>query len=417
MKKGLWIDSKKGFSADRFAAALIGLGAPKKEMTQIMQDTAEKLGIILDVHVHLEFLSDDIIAHRLHLTPLGDQERLSWDESSAVLENVLSSVELKDTYSDFARRVFSILRNAKHKFSSHSPDATVSLNLIGTAHTPYIHKAPYQPNQDNRRDGDFYIDVKQQYKNGLQALETFDHIYVFSYLNRSLIPEVLVTPPWREKKEEYGIFATRSPNRPSPIGLTRVRLHHVEGTRIYTGPLDLFDGTPILDVKPYIKTIDGMADDGDLGNDGWLEGSDHLELHRLGIPHDHPEVTENLSQPQILVALLTGIAWGMQYLDLDNNSVVCTSPVTIGTENAIEQETRSILEKHRIVYQTAAVSGELITPEGAAILAALYPKFTEQEEMPSGSIHVAYGLGNQILDEEPTSGALTLLLFEQSIPD
>jgi len=57
-------------------------------------------------------------------------------------------------------------------------------------------------------------------------------------------PETTVCPPWKDNDKRYGTFATRSPNRPSPIGLTRVKLHRLEGERIYTGPLDLFDGTP-----------------------------------------------------------------------------------------------------------------------------------------------------------------------------
>ena len=116
------------------------------------------------------------------------------------------------------------------------------------------------------------------------ALETFTHVFVISYLDRSHGYVLRVRPPWREDHAQYGLFATRSPNRPSPIGLTQARVLRVEGNRVITSPLDLFDGTPILDLKPLIRSPDGEPPEpqeaADVGNDGWLAGSDHLELHR-----------------------------------------------------------------------------------------------------------------------------------------
>ncbi len=412
MKNLLRIDTKAGISADRFAAALIGLGVPEQDMVQTIKFAAEGLGM-LDAHTHLEFLPNEVLAHRLHLTPLEEQEALPWKETPAVLEKALSRANVEGAYADFAQRTLSILHAAKAQITSLSPDQTASLPIIGTAHTPYKHEAPYQPQPENLNDGEFYIQVKSQYTAATYGLNTFSHIFVLSYLDRSLDHEITVRPPWKDDDKRYGTFATRSPNRPSPIGLTRVRLHHVEGERIYTGPLDLFDGTPILDIKPFIQTLDGMIDEEDAGNDGWLEGSDHLELHRLGIPHVHPGGSGTLDQPQILIALLTGIAHGLQHLRVVIDSTISTYPVNTGTGNVLESETQVILEQHKIPNQPGTVSGELVTPDGAAILAALSPKFIEAENMPSEDKHIAYGLGGQNFNTAPDFGALPVFLIEQ----
>lgn len=412
MKKTLWIDTKAGISADRFAAALIGLGVPEQIMVQTIKNAAGNLGV-LDAHTHLEFLPKETLAHRLHLTPLEEQEALPWEETPAVLEKALSQAGVEDVFAGFAQRVLSILRTAKTQAAFISPEQTVSLPIIGTAHTPYKHKAPFQPQPENVNDGEFYIQVESQYAAATHGLNTFSHIFILSYLDKSLEPEITVRPPWKDDNKRYGTFATRSPNRPSPIGLTRVRLHHIEGKRIYTGPLDLFDGTPVLDIKPFIQTLDGMAGEKDAGNDGWLEGSDHLELHRLGIPHAHPGGSGTLDRPQILIALLTGIAHGLQYLSVDCGSVVCTSPVNAGAEYALELTAEAIFKQYKIPYQSGTVSGELVTPDGAAVMAALSPKFITTEDMPSEDKRIAYGLGGQSLDTAPDSGALPMLLIEQ----
>lgn len=412
MKKTLWIDTKSGISADRFAAALIGLGVPEQVMTRTIKSAVEDTGM-LDAHTHLEFLPGEVLAHRLHHTPLEEQEPLPWEETPSVLGKALAQANVKDAYADFAQRVLSILLAAKTQAASRSPKQTASLPIIGTARTPYKQKAPYQPQPENVNDGEFYIQVESQYAAATHELNTFSHIFVLSYLDKSLDPETTIRPPWKDDDKRYGTFATRSPNRPSPIGLTRVRLHRVEGKRIYTGPLDLFDGTPILDIKPFIQTLDSMADEEDTGSDGWLEGSDHLELHRLGIPHAHPGGSGTLDQPRILIALLTGIAHGLQHLGVDCGSAVCTSPVNTGAAYDLTLTAQAIFEEYKIPYHSGTVSGKLVTSDGAAILTALSPKLITAEDMPSKDKHIAYGLGGQNLNAAPALGALPMLLIEQ----
>ena len=206
-------------------------------------------------------------------------------------------------------------RDHHHSSPEVPEELQASVTIIGRAHTPYDNRAPYQPTKEyTDKDVDsFYIELHPDYADGLNGLDSFSHLFVVSYLDRSSGYGIFIRPPWTEKGEEYGLFATRAPSRPSPIGLTRTSIQRIEGGRVYTGQLDLFDGTPILDIKPFIRSLDGVAstseiaDDAQLGNDGWLEGSDHLELHRRGIPHDHPGVGDfhedqdnNISHPHDL---------------------------------------------------------------------------------------------------------------------
>ena len=91
-----------------------------------------------------------------------------------------------------------------------------------------------------------------------------------------------VIPPWTD--QEVGLFASRSPYRPNPLGLSVVKLLRQRSNRLFTSDLDIFDGTPLLDLKPYLQELDSKAD----ADYGWLSGSEsreHLLLHIRGIPH------------------------------------------------------------------------------------------------------------------------------------
>ena len=111
MKQILWIETSAGISADRFAAALIGLGVPERGMIHAIKAAGEKLGM-LDTHIHLEFLPDETLARRLHIIPLEKREPLPLDAAPAALETALSLVGVQGAYADFARQVLSGLRAA-----------------------------------------------------------------------------------------------------------------------------------------------------------------------------------------------------------------------------------------------------------------------------------------------------------------
>lgn len=157
----------------------------------------------------------------------------------------------------------------------------IRLKEIGRIRTPYLRKAPYQPAGD---EGIFYLELLPEYTDGLKALDTFRYIYVLFYMDRAKPPKLIVEPPWAEDRR-VGVFASRSPSRPNPIGLSVVKLLRIEGRRIYISSIDALDGTPILDIKPYVKYLDTKED----ANLGWtedVEDKNHLLLHLKGIPHD-----------------------------------------------------------------------------------------------------------------------------------
>jgi tRNA-Thr(GGU) m(6)t(6)A37 methyltransferase TsaA len=162
--------------------------------------------------------------------------------------------------------------------------AEYPLKPIGVIHTPYMDSAPYQPLADD--EGEFRISVDPAYAEGLRDLDRFSYIYVIYVVHRVTRKASMSVSPYWAPGVEVGVFASRSPVRPNRLGLSIVRLERVEGNQVYTSGLDVFDGTPLLDIKPYMKDLDSKSD----ANLGWLEDIDdkeHLMLHIKGIPHDY----------------------------------------------------------------------------------------------------------------------------------
>ncbi len=164
----------------------------------------------------------------------------------------------------------------------------INFKSIGIIETPYMDFAPYQPVEED--NGEFKIILNPEYEEGLHKLNRFKYIYVLYFINKvSKKPELTIKPSWLGSfapESGIGLFASRSPVRPNPIGLSIVRIKKIEENIIYTSGLDVFDGTPVLDIKPYIKDLDTKED----ANHGWLDDvkdKDHLMLHIKGIPHDY----------------------------------------------------------------------------------------------------------------------------------
>ena len=163
---------------------------------------------------------------------------------------------------------------------------TITLTPIGVAKTPYADWAPHQPVEREAPPGAFRVELDPRYAEALGDLESFTHVIVISYLDRSPgFESPRVRPPWAKGKE-VGLFASRSPARPNPVGLSIVKILRVEGSTIFTSPMDLLDDTPVLDIKPYLHTLDSRPE----ANDGWVEtldGHEHLLQHLRGVIHDH----------------------------------------------------------------------------------------------------------------------------------
>ena len=163
----------------------------------------------------------------------------------------------------------------------------IVLRPIGVIHTPYQagRFAPEQPLE--RTEGEARIELLPEYEQALADLAKFSHLYVLYYLHLGAGEwGPVVAPPWAQGKR-VGLFASRSPARPNRLGLSIVRLREVQGATLVTDPLDVYDGTPLLDVKPYFKGLDCRPE----ANNGWvdeLHEPDHLLEHLRGLPHDHP---------------------------------------------------------------------------------------------------------------------------------
>jgi tRNA (adenine37-N6)-methyltransferase len=97
------------------------------------------------------------------------------------------------------------------------------------------------------------IEVFDEFSGGLKDLEGFSHIVVLFHLHRVTNPSLVAHPPWDGKA--HGVFATRSPHRPNPIGLSIVALDRIEGNRLHIFGVDMIDGSPVLDIKPYIPEL------------------------------------------------------------------------------------------------------------------------------------------------------------------
>ncbi|MFO8058538.1 MAG: tRNA (N6-threonylcarbamoyladenosine(37)-N6)-methyltransferase TrmO [bacterium] len=165
----------------------------------------------------------------------------------------------------------------------------VSFQPIGVIHSPYRAGgfAPFQPLE--RDEGRSSIELFAGYEDALDKLETFQYIYVLFYMHSSKGEwKSEVSPPWAKGKK-VGLFASRSPRRPNPVGLSIVQLKKIEGNTLHTSVIDAYDGTPVLDLKPYIRGLDSKDD----ANVGWVEemegGYEHILQHVRGIPHQHEE--------------------------------------------------------------------------------------------------------------------------------
>ena len=130
----------------------------------------------------------------------------------------------------------------------------ITYTPIGVIHSPFhdIHGMPIQPASETSAPGS--IDLLPEYLPGLKDLQGFSHIILIYHLHQSNHYSLLVTPFLDSK--EHGVFATRAPRRPNSIGLSVVRLLKIEGTTLYVDDLDTLDGTPLLDIKPYVPTFD-----------------------------------------------------------------------------------------------------------------------------------------------------------------
>ena len=138
---------------------------------------------------------------------------------------------------------------------------------IGVIHTPFITTAgmPIQPRGAPGVLGT--VDVFEEFQAGLADLDGFSHVILLYHLHRASTTKLRVVPFL--DTIERGIFATRAPVRPNPIGLSVVRLRSVSGGTLEVENVDILDGTPLLDIKPYVPDFDCFEVD----STGWYASS------------------------------------------------------------------------------------------------------------------------------------------------
>jgi len=130
---------------------------------------------------------------------------------------------------------------------------SLELKPIGTIHSPYKSREE-APHQGCERDEICQVELFKEFEEGLKDIEGFSHIILIYYCHKSQGYHLLVKTPWGIKL--HGLFTTRSPNRPCPLGLCVVELVAREKNILKVKGLDAIDGTPLLDIKPYIPSID-----------------------------------------------------------------------------------------------------------------------------------------------------------------
>lgn len=130
----------------------------------------------------------------------------------------------------------------------------ITLRPIGVIHTPITRK-DNGPIQSARSSLNGTVEVFPEYAEGLEGLEGFSHIYLLYHFDQAAPDVRLKVRPFLDD-HEHGLFTTRYPVRPNPIGLSIVRLERREQNRLFFSGADMLDGTPLLDIKPYIPDFD-----------------------------------------------------------------------------------------------------------------------------------------------------------------
>ena len=124
---------------------------------------------------------------------------------------------------------------------------------IGFARTPYQATSEVPKGPGAKHDAEGVLEILPQFEAGLADIEGFSHLYVLWEFHRSDGYELFGKPPIDDRP--HGVFATRSPRRPNPIALTVVELLRREGAKLHVKGVDMLDGTPILDIKPYLSNV------------------------------------------------------------------------------------------------------------------------------------------------------------------
>ena len=138
-----------------------------------------------------------------------------------------------------------------------------------------LYQVPFQTGLIDDFQAVIEFNEGENYQEALKDLEGMERLWVVFAFHKAKNWKHKIFPPRGDRKR--GLFATRSPHRPNPIGISAVKLLKVEGLKLYIEDHDLVDGTPVLDIKPYLPYVDSFPD----ASYGWLEGEEIPKAFRL----------------------------------------------------------------------------------------------------------------------------------------
>jgi tRNA-Thr(GGU) m(6)t(6)A37 methyltransferase TsaA len=147
------------------------------------------------------------------------------------------------------------------------------MNPIGWVRSPFKQAAEIPKGCGAEHTAEGIVEVRAELEAGLTDIEGFSHLFVVWVFDRSEGYELTGIPPTDDRP--HGIFATRGPRRPNPIGLTVVELVRRDGPRLHVRGVDMLDGTPVLDIKPYLSSIPA-----DRIRRGWLAEAERRRQSR-----------------------------------------------------------------------------------------------------------------------------------------
>lgn len=175
----------------------------------------------------------------------------------------------------------------------------IELHTIAIAHNGFTNKfgIPRQPLQDSAIETQIVFEPEFRNPDALRGIEGFSHLWLlWGFSDNKTTWSPTVRPPRLGGNKRIGVFATRSPYRPNPIGLSAVRLlrveHTTKGLALVVSGADLLDGTPIYDIKPYIRYSDAHPE----AASGFVDQVDYPKLRIEGLSKDEQELREILEQ-------------------------------------------------------------------------------------------------------------------------
>ena len=152
------------------------------------------------------------------------------------------------------------------------PDSSIVLKPIGVVHSAFTDTSQIPKGPGARHDDEGVLEIDPALALGLDDIDGFSHLFVLWIFHRVDGVDLVARPPSDDRP--HGVFATRSPRRPNPIGLTVVQLLGREGSKLRVRGVDMLDGTPIVDIKPYLSSVPA-----DQLRRGWLADAEQ----RMGL--------------------------------------------------------------------------------------------------------------------------------------